>query len=208
MTSLEDFLGELASDSPTPGGGSVAALCGALGSALDSMVANLTIGKKKYADVEAEMKQNLADTESLRVELTQMIEEDAAAFDRVMMALRMPKDTDEQKVARKDSLQQALVDAATIPMAVMEMCVSVIRLSLPVAEKGNANAVSDAGVAALVARAGAHAARLNVLINLGGITAEAHRPFVERAREGMVELLEEADNACDLVMSFVLERIS
>jgi formiminotetrahydrofolate cyclodeaminase len=208
MTNLNDFLGELASDSPTPGGGSVAALCGALGAALNSMVANLTIGKKKYADVEDEMKENLAGTETLRVELAQMIEEDAAAFDRVMVALRMPKDTDEQKAARKDSLQQALVDAATVPMAVMEMCVGIIRLALPVAEKGNTNAVSDAGVAALVARAGAHSARLNVLINLGGIRAEKHRPFVERAEAGMKELTEEADRLCDQVMGIVLSKIS
>ncbi|MBN2566438.1 MAG: cyclodeaminase/cyclohydrolase family protein [Candidatus Eisenbacteria bacterium] len=208
MTNLEDFLGELASDSPTPGGGSVAALCGALGAALDSMVASLTVGKKKYADVEEEMKQNLADTESLRVELTQMIEEDAAAFDRVMMALRMPKDTEAQRSERADSLQQSLVDAATIPMAVMEMCVSVIRLSLPVAEKGNANAASDAGVAALVARAGVYSARLNVLINLGGIKSEEHQPFVQKARAGMAELMEEADGLCDSVMDVVLERIS
>ena len=104
MTKLNDFLGELASDSPTPGGGSVAALCGALGAALNSMVANLTIGKKKYADVEAEMQRNLADTETLRVELAQMIEEDAAAFDRVMVALRMPKETDEEKAAAFSSI--------------------------------------------------------------------------------------------------------
>jgi glutamate formiminotransferase/formiminotetrahydrofolate cyclodeaminase len=208
MTNLSDFLGDLASDSPTPGGGSVAALCGALGAALNSMVANLTIGKKKYADVEAEMKKNLADTETLRVELAQMIEEDAAAFDRVMVALRMPKETDEQKAARSDSLQQALVDAATVPMAVMEMCVGVIRLAAPVAEKGNANAVSDAGVAALVARAGVHSARLNVLINLGGIRSEKHRPFVEKATAGIDELIAEADGLCDGVMETVLARIS
>lgn len=208
MTKLNDFLGELASDSPTPGGGSVAALCGALGAALNSMVANLTIGKKKYADVETDMKRNLQDTETLRVELAQMIDEDAAAFDRVMVALRMPKETDEQKAARSDSLQQALVDAATVPMAVMEMCVGVLRLALPVAEKGNVNAVSDAGVAAQVARAGVHSAGLNVLINLGGIRSEKHREFVEKARAGMDELIAEADHLCDEVMSLVLMKIS
>jgi formiminotetrahydrofolate cyclodeaminase len=208
MTNLNEFLGELASDSPTPGGGSVAALCGALGAALNSMVANLTVGKKKYVEVEEDMKRSLAATETLRVELAQMIDEDAAAFDKVMAALRMPKETDGEKAVRKAALQQALVDAATVPLAVMEMCVAVIRLAGPVAQKGNANAVSDAGVAALVARAGAHAAKLNVLINLGGIRAEEHEGFVEKARAGLAELSEEADASCDEVMRVVLQKVS
>jgi methenyltetrahydrofolate cyclohydrolase len=208
MSGVSDFLGELASESPTPGGGSVAALCGALGAALESMVANLTIGKKKYADAEDEMKAVLSDTETLRVELEQMIEQDAAAFDRVMIALRMPKETDAEKAARTDSLQQALVDAASVPMAVMDMCVGVLRLAQPVAERGNANAVSDAGVAALVARAGVHAARLNVLINIGGIRAKAHESFVRDARDTMQGLVEEADELCDSVIEIVLDRLS
>lgn len=207
MTDLSAFLGGLASDSPTPGGGSVAALAGALGAALNSMVANLTIGKKKYADVEDEMRKTLVGAETLRLELTQLIDEDAAAFDRVMAAMRMPKDTDEEKAERRNTLQLALVDAASIPLAVMEMCVGVVRLAKPVAEAGNVNAVSDAGVAALVARAGAHSARLNVLINLGGIRDEKHATFVERARRGIAELADEADRTADEVMRTVLDRI-
>ncbi len=208
MTDLSAFLGELASDSPTPGGGSVAALCGALGAALSSMVANLTIGKKKYADVEEEMKKTLAGTETLRLELTQMIDEDAAAFDMVMAALKMPKETDEQKASRTAALQRALVDAATVPLAVMEMCIGVISLAKPVAEHGNANAVSDAGVAALVGRAGVHAAGLNVLINLGGIHAPEHRVFVEKARAAIGDLGRAADAGCDEVMAMVVTRVS
>jgi len=208
MTDLTGFLGELASDSPTPGGGSVAALCGAVGAALNSMVANLTIGKKKYAEVEDEMKDALAGSETLRVELSQMIDEDAAAFDRVMAALRMPKDSDEQKAARREALETALVDAATVPLAVMEMCLGVLRLAKPVAEKGNVNAVSDAGVAALVARAGVHAAGLNVLINLGGIRSEKHRPFVEKARAAISELGADADRMCDEVQNIVVPKVS
>ena len=208
MTDLSGFLGELASDSPTPGGGSVAALCGALGAALNSMVANLTIGKKKYADVEDDMKEALAGAETLRVELTQMIDEDAAAFDKVMAALKMSKETEAEKALRKTALQQALVDAATIPLAVMEMCVGVIRLARPVAEHGNVNAVSDAGVAALVARAGVHAAGLNVRINLGGIRAEEHQEFVKRASAALTDLGRDADLACDEVMGIVLPKVS
>ena len=208
MSDLTDFLGELASDSPTPGGGSVAALCGALGAALNSMVANLTIGKKKYAGVEEDMKKSLSGAETLRIELTQMIDEDAAAFDKVMVALRMPKGTEEEKAARTETLQQALVDAATVPLAVMEMCLGVIKLAGPVAERGNVNAVSDAGVAALVARAGVHAAGLNVLINLGGIRAEKHQGFVARARAAIDDLEVQADRGCDEVMAIVIPKVS
>jgi len=208
MTELNAFLGELASDAPTPGGGSVAALCGAIGAALNSMVANLTIGKKKYAEFEEEMRENLANTETLRLELAQMVDEDAEAFNKVMAALKMPKDTDDEKAARRKVLQQALVDAATVPLAVMEMCLGVIRLAKPVAEKGNVNAVSDAGVAALVGRAGVHAAKLNVMINLGGIRAEEHRPFVDKARAALDELTAQADAACEEVMAIVLPKVS
>lgn len=208
MTDLTGFLGELASDSPTPGGGSVAALCGALGAALNSMVANLTIGKKKYADVEDKMKETLAATETLRVELAQMIDEDAAAFDKVMAALKMPKETDDEKATRKAVLQLALVDAATVPLAVMEMCVGVIKLARPVAEHGNVNAVSDAGVAALVGRAGVHAAGLNVLINLGGIRAPEHQAFAEKARAAIDELGSEADRGCEEIVAIVTEKVS
>ncbi len=208
MTDVSPFLGELASDSPTPGGGSVAALAGALGAALNSMVANLTIGKKKYVDVEEEMKELLSLTESLRVELDGLIAEDASAFDKVMAAMKLPKETDEEKAARRDVLQDSLVDAARVPLAVMEKCVDVIRLAEPIAAKGNKNTVSDAGVAALMGRAGAHAARLNVLINLGGIRAERHRDFVTKANEALAELAQEADLVAGRVFEAVLEKVT
>jgi formiminotetrahydrofolate cyclodeaminase len=154
------------------------------------------------------MKENLASTETLRLELAQMVDEDAEAFNKVMTALKMPKETDEEKAARKKALQQALVDAATVPLAVMEMCLGVIKLARPVAEKGNVNAVSDAGVAALVGRAGVHAAGLNVMINLGGIRAEEHQPFVQKARAALTDLTSQADAACDEVMAIVIPKVS
>jgi formiminotetrahydrofolate cyclodeaminase len=208
MTDLSPFLGELASDAPTPGGGSVAALAGALGAALNSMVANLTIGKKKYVDVEEEMKRLLVQTESLRIELAQLIAEDANAFDKVMAAMKLPKETDEEKAARREALQDTLVDAAVVPLAVMEKCVEVIRLAEPIAASGNRNAVSDAGVAALMGRAGAHAARLNVLINLGGIRAERHQDFVRKANGALAELSAEADLVAGRVFGAVLEKVT
>ncbi len=208
MTAVNEFLAELASDSPTPGGGSVAALSGALGASLCSMVCNLTIGKKKYVDVEEDLKRVLVETERLRLELNQLIDEDAAAFDKVMTAMKLPKETDDEKAARKTALQDSLVDAASVPLVVMGKCVEVVELSVSVAEKGNVNAVSDAGVAALNGRAGVHAARLNVLINLGGIRAERHALFVEEARAAMNEMVERADRLAEQAMATVLEKVS
>lgn len=207
MSDLGGFLGELASSSPTPGGGSTAALSGALAAALVSMVCNLTIGKKKYADIEQEMRRVLKNSESLRLELTQLIEEDASVFNGVMAALRLPKDTEEQKAKRKATLETALVDAATVPLAVMEKCVAVAKLARTAGEKGNTNAVSDAGVAALLARAGAHAARLNVEINLPGIKSEKHRGFVESAQRGLTELSREADSEAQGVLEVVAGKL-
>lgn len=207
MSELGTFLGELASDSPTPGGGSVAALAGALGSALASMVCNLTIGKKKYVDVEDEMKEVLGMTETLRLELTQLIDEDAGAFDRVMDAMKLPKETDEEKAARRAAIERALVTAASVPLAVMAKCVDVAKLAKVVAGKGNRNAVSDAGVAALMARAGAHAARLNVLINLSGIRSDEHQGFVASSRKALEDLAGRADRLADEVMQDALAKV-
>jgi len=203
MPEINDFLSELASDSPTPGGGSVAALAGSLGAALNSMVCNLTLGKKKYADVESEMAELLTKTESLRLELAELIAEDAAAFDKFMVAMKLPKETEEEKAERREAMQSALVDAATVPLAVMEKCVEVAALAREAASKGNRNAVSDAGVAALMARAGAHAARLNVLINLGSITAPEHSAFVRTAGEAVATLGADVDRYTQEVMDAV-----
>ncbi len=207
MSDMNEFLSDLASDSPTPGGGSVAALAGSLAAALDSMVCNLTIGKKKYAEVEADMSVLLAKAEALRLELAQLIEEDAMAFDKVMAAIRLPKETDSERAARTGALQSALVDAATVPFAVMEKCTEVAAIAREVAVKGNANAVSDAGVSALMARAGAHAAELNVLINLGSIKAQEHAGFVASAREGMAKLGEEVDRLAEETLKEVRGRL-
>jgi len=208
MAELRDFLSELASDSPTPGGGSVAALAGSLAAALNSMVCNLTVGKKKYSDVEDDVRAVLAKTEPLRLELLELIDEDAAAFDKFMVAMRLPKETEAEKAARKEAMQSALVDAATIPLVVMEKCVEVASLARETAVKGNTNAVSDAGVAALMARAGAHAARLNVLINLGSISSPDHAAFVEAARSSIATLSTDVDGYAREVMEIVEGKIA
>ncbi len=163
------FLDELASGAPAPGGGSVAALSGALGASLVSMVCNLTLGRKKYVEVEGEVKRILERAEALRRDLTAFLDEDVAAFNEVSVAMKMPRETDEQKAARHKMLQTALKKATAVPMKVAEACAAVIDLCEPVAKVGNVNAVSDAGVAVLAAEAGLRSAALNVLINLGWI---------------------------------------
>ncbi|MBC8499526.1 MAG: cyclodeaminase/cyclohydrolase family protein [Candidatus Atribacteria bacterium] len=163
---IHNFLEELASNSPTPGGGSVAALAGALGAALISMVGNLTIGKKKYEDVEEDIKKIISSSEKLRYELSQLIEEDVKAFNNFMATYKMPKETEDEKKIRAEKIQESLIEAAKVPLTVAYKCLEVLSLSKEVAEKGNINVISDAGVAALMAEAALESAILNVKINL------------------------------------------
>jgi methenyltetrahydrofolate cyclohydrolase len=166
---ITEFLDELASSSPAPGGGSVAALSGALGAALTSMVCNLTIGKKKYAAVEQEMKTILVKSEELRKTLTDLIVRDTEAFNKVMEAYSLPKETDDQKALRTAAIQEATKEATLVPLRVMKLIVDGLALAKIIAEKGNVNSISDAGVSALMLYAAAEGASLNVQINLSGI---------------------------------------
>jgi len=163
---INNFLDELASNSPTPGGGSVAALAGALGAALISMVGNLTIGKKKYEDVEEDIKKIISSSEKLRYELCQLIEEDVKAFNNFMATYKMPKETEDEKKIRAEKIQESLIKAAKVPLRVAYKCLDILILSKEVAKKGNINVVSDAGVAVLMAEAALESAILNVKINL------------------------------------------
>lgn len=163
------FFDELASSAPAPGGGSVAALAGALGAALTSMVCSLTIGKKKYAGVEGEMKEVLARAEVLRGHFTAMIDRDTEAFNRVMDAYALPKDSDAQKALRGAAVQAATKEATLIPLEVMKHSIDAMALAQQVAADGNVNSVSDAGVSALMLHAACEGAGLNVRINLNGL---------------------------------------
>ena len=170
-----NFLDELASNSPTPGGGSVAALAGALGAALISMVGNLTVGKKKYEDVEEDIKKIIGSSEKLRYELSQLIEEDVKVFNNFMATYKMPRETEDEKKMRTEKIQEALIEAARVPLRVAYKCMEILSLSKEVAEKGSINTVSDAGVAALMAEAALESAILNVKINLKMIKDEKVR---------------------------------
>ncbi|MGH8751491.1 MAG: methenyltetrahydrofolate cyclohydrolase [Burkholderiales bacterium] len=173
--SVQKFLDELASQNSTPGGGSAAAIMGAMGAALVSMVCNLTIGKKNYAAVEMEMKSLLGQTEELRHKITAQIQGDVAAFDQVMAAYGLPKNSDEEKTKRTAAIQAALKEATQVPLECAKLSREVMRLSESAAQSGNLNVVSDAGVAVLAAHAALKAAALNVYVNAGAIKDEAFR---------------------------------
>ena len=166
---VQQFLDELASKAPTPGGGSAAAIMGAMGAALVSMVCNLTLGKKGYEGVEEEMLRVLAQAEALRARLLDMVRADVEAFDRVMAAYGMPRDSEEAKQARTVAIQDALKVATEVPLECARACAEVVVLSRSVAEQGNRNVVSDAGVAVAASHAALRSAALNVWINTNAI---------------------------------------
>lgn len=171
---VDSYLDKLASGDPEPGGGSAAALVGALGAALVTMVTELTLGKEKFAAVQDAIAGIRTESEKLRAELTDLVSLDADAYAKVAAAMKMPKETDEQKAERTRVLQVALKGAAEVPLQVAEAAAAVARLSLPAAEQGNPNAVSDAGVAVALADAAAQSAALNVKINLAWIDDQAY----------------------------------
>jgi formiminotetrahydrofolate cyclodeaminase len=202
--SITKFLDDLASERPTPGGGGAAAVMGAIGAALVSMVANLTIGKKNYEAVEDDLKKARAEAERLRAELTAAIEEDVVAFNSVMGAYGLPRATDEDKAKRSEAIQAALKDATLAPLRAVKACFEVILLSEAAADKGNLNVISDAGVAVLAANAGLRSAALNVYINAKAIK---DRAFAEEQIAAVEALLAEAAEKTDVVYATVRGKI-
>lgn len=173
---LQGFFDELAAPSATPGGGSTAAIMGAMAAALVSMVCGLTAGRRGYAAVENEMKAVLDQAESLRARLTSMIEEDVRAYGAVMGAYGLPRGTEAERRVRSEAIQAALAEATLAPLACARACAQVMALARIVAEKGNLNAAGEAGAAALAAHAALRSSALNVYINTGDIR---DRGFVE-----------------------------
>ncbi len=166
---LQVYLDDAAANKPAPGGGSVSACVGALGAALVSMVCNLTVGREKFADVDAEMTTLVAASEAARVRLEQLLQDDTTAYNGVITAFKMPKDTDAEKTARKAAVQAGLIIAADVPLEICKVAVEVCRLSKTAAELGNPQAVTDAGIGAILGEAAVVGAALNVRINLGSI---------------------------------------
>jgi methenyltetrahydrofolate cyclohydrolase len=201
---VTNFLDDLASNLPAPGGGSVASLSGALGAALISMVCNLTLGKRGYEEVQDELQALLTQSEALRREMTDLLEADVAAYTAYSQTARMPRDTEEEKAARTTAMQSALKNATMVPMRIAEVAVQVMDLCMPAAVKGNKWAVSDAGVAVLMAEAALRGAALNVLINLGTVKDAG---FVAEKRAHLDGLLAGRGAMRDEIYDFVVSKL-
>jgi len=171
---IRHFLDKLASKSPEPGGGSVAALTGSLGAGLVSMVCSLTLGKEKYKDVQPQVEALIKESEKLRIEMQDLIQKDTEVYGGLSEVYKMPKNTDAEKAARTAKMQEALKKACQVPFEIGLKSLEVARLAQRAAEIGNVAAVSDAGVAVLLAQACAQSAALNVKINVNSIKDDAY----------------------------------
>ena len=187
---VEGFINETASSSPAPGGGSIAALNAASSAALIAMVAQLTLGKEKYAASQEEMKEVAEKAGALKDQFLAFIDEDSNAFNKIMAAFKMPKDTDEAKKARSAAIQDATKGAALVPFKVGQKANELFALAEAVILRGNPNAVTDGAVAAMNARAAVRGAFLNVKINLGSIKDAL---FVEDLKKRMAEIEADVD---------------
>ena len=199
------FAAAVASPVPAPGGGSVAALVGALGAALAQMVAGLTVGRKKYAAVDAEMRALGLRAAELAHELHKLVERDARAYEAVTTAYKLPKDTDAQARVRTDAIDRALVGAAQVPLETARACAAVATLAAAAADRGNVNAASDAGVAALLAEAACRGAVYNVRINVSSMTNKSLGAEVAKEAE---KVLREAGEYASKATAAVERNIS
>jgi methenyltetrahydrofolate cyclohydrolase len=202
-TTIDDWLTDLASELPAPGGGAAAGMSAAMAAALVSMVCNLTIGKPKFAEHEAVMREALAEAERLRGEALQLAEDDAEAFSGVVAAYKLPKSSDAEKAARTAAIQAGLVEAAAVPLAVARVSAEVIKLSGRILEGSNPNVISDVAVAASAAKSALESAALNVDINVVAIKDPAER---ERLASTLNEALQ-AKVQAEAIMQIVAKRI-
>lgn len=201
---LRSYCDALASGRPTPGGGSAAAVVGALGSALNSMVANFTVGREKFAAVEPEVRALLERSERLRAELQRLTQADTEAYGRVAAAQKLPRDTEEQKAARSAAMQEALKAAAQVPMATLQACHEVLKIAAELVEKGNPNLITDVGVAARFALAAMECATLNAEINLIHIK---DRAYVDSCSGTMKPLVAEGERLGQQVWHRVIQHV-
>ncbi|GAQ24398.1 cyclodeaminase/cyclohydrolase family protein [Tepidanaerobacter syntrophicus] len=202
--SIKEFLDVLASKEPTPGGGAASALVGAIGTALMSMVANLTVGKQKYKESEPLMKELLEEAARLQKDLIKLMEEDTEAFNKVTAAFKMPKNNEEEKAKRKEKVQEALKGAVEAPYEIMEKAVKALHLYEKSLGHTNTSTISDTGVGALCLKTALCGAWLNVKINLGNIDDD---DFVQKYNEKVQQLLNEGVTLADAVYEAVLESL-
>ncbi len=202
--SCREFAGVLASKEPVPGGGGASALVGSLAASLGSMVGNLTLGKKKYAAVEADIRDLTGKMDKLREELLELTEEDARVFAPLSRAYGMPKDTEEERAEKDRVMEAALKEATRVPLEIMRKCCQVIRLQEEFAEKGSRLAVSDAGVGVIFAKSALQGAALNVFINTG---SAKDREFAEAAEREAEDMLKEYTMKADEVYALVYSSL-
>lgn len=184
---VETYLASVAAATPTPGGGSVSALVAALSVALSRMVAGLAIGKKGYEDGQEDLRKIEIRAEPLQRRLVALADEDSAAYDRVVAAMRLPRATDAEREARVAALQAAYRRATEVPLETVERCVEALELARDAATKGNRGASTDCGVAVLLAEAAVRGAGLNVRVNLASLRDEAYRSGAEARLAGALE---------------------
>jgi methenyltetrahydrofolate cyclohydrolase len=202
--SIDEFLDRLASGDPTPGGGSAAAVMGAAGAALVSMVCNVSIGKKGYEAAEPELRAVLESSEALRRRLQAMVEDDVAAFDGLMAAYKLPKATEHEKARRADAIQASLERATQVPLDCARACAEVIALSRRAGEHGYRHVISDAGVGVSAAHAALRSAALNVFINAPALK---DRAFAARAVDEIESLLRRSATESEAIYSLVRAKL-
>ncbi len=206
--SLREYIANVASGDPTPGGGSVSALVGSIGGALTNMVSKLTVGKKAYEGLSEEIKSqilvNSKEIEKLVEELSNIVDEDTKAFDKVMDAFKMPKETDEQKQARSRAVQEGYKIALEVPLRCATKCLRILELQEVFANYGNANAITDVGVGILLAYSGMEGALFNVTINLGSIKDEE---FKKENEAKVNNLLNEGKRIKEELIKIVYKRL-
>ena len=201
---LQEYFNDLSSSSPTPGGGNVAAMCGALAASLGMMVCNLTIGKKKYADVEEEMislKDKLAGFQKRFITLGK---NDNEAFDRVMSAFKLPKEAESEKELRSAKIEKATLGAAEVPADVMKSCTDILPFIKTVVEKGNKNSLSDAGVAVSLIATAAESAYLNVMINCSSLGNQTIAAEIKKRADIRMD---EISRTCEFLVERVVKEV-
>ncbi len=201
----KQFIEELASAAPTPGGGAACAYVGVLATCLTSMVGNLTVGKERYRNVEEEARQKLVQLERIRERLANLVRADEEAFAPLAAAYRMPRGTDEERALREAAVQEALYGASEVPLEVMETILEALGVAKFFAYNGNRSALSDIGAAATFARAAAHGVRMTVVANISSMKDE------QRARiykQRMDSLIADIDQQSEFVESYVLDYLS
>jgi formiminotetrahydrofolate cyclodeaminase len=202
--SISDFLERLSSDAPTPGGGSVAALVGALSSSLTSMVGNLTYGKKKYEEHWDEAKKIIEEAKILNEDFLSLFYEDMEVFAKLMATFGLPRSTEEEKQKRDEAIQNATKKATEVPLTVMEKSQRAIELALRMAKIGNLNAISDAGIAGEMAFSACRSASFNVLINLNFLKDPAYSSTVEKKHKKILNRVESLQKE---IYSIVIKKI-